>query len=284
MKITHTLYRACVRTMEYLFLLRRPASLYHSNVSFSPDSGQECIDAVTIAFNNSKIIEIHNRYVSKYLKGNVNHIVVDNSSDKNQSMLIRSICEKSGVGYIRLHKNYMHIFSGSYSHATAINWTYRHVILPRKPFGFGFIDHDIFPVTDIDLFDELKRQPLYGAQRKRNGYWYLSAIISFFRMDLMERKRFDFMPVTFSGTYLDSGGGNWKSIYSLMDEDSLRFMTEKMENYREGSNRHQDQVELFDDGRWLHTINGSYWKKIDVVKEKLISELISAYENSEKQQ
>lgn len=279
MGIKRLIFRAAVRGMEATFLMRGIKNLYHSNLNINHIKGSDrSVDVVTIAFNNAKVIELHNQYVRKYLKGDVTHIVVDNSTNREESAKIREICETQKVGYVRLHKNRMGIFSGSYSHAVAVQWAYKHIVKPRGAWGFGFIDHDIFPVCDIDISEILEKQPVYGAQRKRNGMWYLSAIISFFRTSFVNERKFDFMPITLKGTYLDSGGGNWVTLYKCLDESELRFMTNYTVNYKEGDNRHQDQLELFDEEQWVHTINGSYWKKVAVIKENIMSELISKYE------
>lgn len=278
MSIKRLLFRFLLRGMEKCFLLHGLSSLYHSGISTDSVDNNSSVVVITIAFNNSKVIALHNGYVLKNLAGNVTHIVVDNSTNMEESMRIREICENSHVGYIRLHKNRLGAFSGSYSHAAAVNWTYKHLICPMKPYAFGFIDHDIFPAKPVDIQSVICKQPVWGAQRQRGAYWYLSAIISFFRLDFVKENGFDFMPVTYHGVYLDSGGGNWPYLYSKMNVDELSFMSVRMENFREGDNRHQDQIELFDDDRWVHTINGSYWKKIDVVKEDILSDLIRQYE------
>ena len=265
-----------MRTMERAFLCRSFASLYHSNLNVAPVN--EGIDVVTIAFNNARVIELHNRYVKKYLTGNVTHIVVDNSTNMDESAKIRQICESEGTAYVRLHTNRMGIFSGSYNHATAVNWIYRHILKPRKAYGFGFIDHDIFPVRTMDFNAILHNHPFYGAKRERDGKWYLSAIISFYRMEAVRNLQFDFMPVTVDGTYLDSGGGNWLTIYERLDPRQVHFISNYTVNFQQGDNRHQDQIELFDNEQWVHTINGSYWKKVDVVKENLMEQLIGKYE------
>jgi len=261
-----------------MFLSRGIKRLYHSNISVDRIMEDDAIDVITIAYNNSKVIELHNQYVKRYLKGNVTHIIVDNSTNMEESGVIKEICEREGLGYVRLHKNRMGIFSPSYSHATAVNWSYRHILKPRGAFGFGFIDHDIFPVVPMDFASILRERPFYGAKRERNGMWYLSAIISFFSRSAVEGKKFDYMPITIDGTYLDSGGGNWPTIFKNTDKDKVWFITNYTVNYKEGDNRHQDQLELFDDEKWVHTINGSYWKKVDVVKEDMMTELIRKYE------
>ena len=281
MGIKRFFFRMAVRTMERLFLCRRPSSLKSVFLSLDKVQEPDSIDVYTIAFNNAQVIELHNRYVAKYLKGNVTHIVIDNSSDALQAEKICEVCSSTNTPYLRLHKNRMGIFSGSYSHATAVNWTYRHIVLSRQPFGFGFIDHDIFPVAPIDIASILHDKPVYGAKRVRGEAWYLSAIISFYRLDYLKGRRFDFMPVTVNGAYLDSGGSNWNNIYSTVDESDINVVSERTEPFRDGNQRHQDLIELFDDDKWVHTINGSYWKTIDVVKEDFIPDIISRFEAKE---
>lgn len=279
MRIKRIIFRVAVRTMERLFLCRRPSSLRSVFLSLDKVQEPDSVDVYTIAFNNAQVIELHNRYVAKYLKGNITHIVIDNSSDSGQAERIYKVCLSTNTPYLRLHKNRMGIFSGSYSHAAAVNWTYRHIVLSRQPFGFGFIDHDIFPVAPIDIASILHEKPVYGAKRVRGAAWYLSAIISFYRLDYLNDKRFDFMPTTVDGVYLDSGGSNWNNIYSTVDESDINVVSERTEPFRDGNQRHQDLIELFDDDKWVHTINGSYWKSIDVVKEQFIPDIISRFES-----
>ena len=74
-------------------------------------------------------------------------------------------------------------------------------------------------------------------------------------------------------------GSNWSNIYSKADASDINIVTERTEPFREGTQRHQDLIELFDDDKWVHTINGSYWKTIDVVKEDFIPDIISRFES-----
>ena len=53
-------------------------------------------------------------------------------------------------------KNHLNLIGPSYSHAAALNWTYKHVVKNRKPTYFGFIDHDLFSVKNIDVKSLLK--------------------------------------------------------------------------------------------------------------------------------
>lgn len=278
MTIKRLFFRAAVRGLEQLCLLHGPNRCAKSCLSLdSLPEGNKHSDIITVAFNNAQIIPLNVEYVKKYFRDEHTHIIADNSSDLESADLIRKFCEDNKVSYIRLPKNHLHIFSGSYNHATALNWIYKHVIRKRNPAYFGFIDHDLFPIKPISLKNLLDDQHIYGPLRQRGDYWYLSAILSFFDFNYMKDKKVDFIPVKYANDYLDTGGGNWKDIYSKMDKSAIRFCEERMDNYREGDNRHQDQVEIFDE-MWLHTINGSYWKKICVKKENILTDLISKYE------
>ncbi len=279
MTFRRLVFRTYIRLLEKLCLLHpvRKSSCYNLSLRTLPE-GNGNTDIVTVAFNNDKIIPLHIQYVSKYYKDEHTHIIADNSTDMAVSVKIRDYCREHGVSYIRLPKN---MLEASYSHATALNWVCKHVVRKRRPACFGFIDHDLFPIKEISLIDILKKQHVYGPLRLRGSkYWYLSAILCFFDFSFVNAKKIDFMPVRYDedeNSYLDTGGGNWPGIYSLMDKSKMRFCSERLENYREGDNRHQDQIEIFDDS-WLHTINGSYWKKICVEKENVIPELINKYE------
>lgn len=279
MTIRRLFFRIAVRSLEYMCLLHGPKRCPQSNLSFEclPDDNKHT-DIITIAFNNAQIIPLHVEYVEKYYRDEHTHIIADNSSDPKCAEMIRKYCNENNVCYIRLPKNHLKVFSGSYSHATALNWVYKHIVRKRKPTYFGYIDHDLFPIKPINLRELLDKQHIYGPQRKRGNYWYLSAILSFFDFHYIKDKKVDFMPVNYDDEhYLDTGGGNWLDIYSSMDDAKIHFCSERLENFREGENRHQDKLEFFDD-KWLHSINGSNWKQIAIDKESLLPDLIRQYE------
>jgi hypothetical protein len=92
--------------------------------------------------------------------------------------------------------------------------------------------------------------------------------MSFFQYDFVKDKKVDFMPVTPDKVYLDSGGGNWYGLYSQLDREQIVFPNECIEPLRDGGDRHGDSLEFFDDKLWLHTINGSCWKKVNNQSDK----------------
>lgn len=263
MTIKRILFRSVVRSMEQMYLLQGANRCTKSGLSFERlPEGNKHTDIITVAFNNAQIIPFHIEYVKKYWLDDHTHIIADNSSDQNCANLIRDYCKENGVCYIRMPKNYLNIIGGSYSHATALNWIYKHIISKRCPAFFGFTDHDLFPIKPISLIQTIQSQHIYGPIRVRGGegkYWYLSAILCFFDREYVRDKKMDFMPVNYgndNSSYLDTGGGNWLRLYSKEDQSKIVFCKERMEKIGEGNDRHNDYVEIFDDV-FLHTINGA---------------------------
>lgn len=287
------LFRTVVRLFETINRIQGPVKQCHIDLAPLPSDNNHT-DIITIAFNNDKIIPLHTRYVATNYTAPHTHIIADNSTDPRASANIEAFCQENNIAYLRLPTNKLGKIGGpSYSHATALNWCYHHIINRRKPAYFGFTDHDLFPLKPVDLRPILDRQNFYGPKRPRGNYWYLSGILSFFKYSYTRTRKVDFMPVTFHGVYLDSGGGNWNGLYREAEPSKLVFCKERLEkasdkcsdlpgfvggtadNTKE-ANRHQDLVEIFDE-LWLHTINGSYWKKIAITKEDTLPLLIERY-------
>jgi len=259
------LFRLWVRTLEFVTLIRCPRRVCHLPLTALQEKQ---VDIITIAFNNAELIEYQEKFLRKFVKDDYTHIVADNSTDAVTRDAIFQFCQTNNIAYISLPKNLLNKVGPSYSHATALNYVYHHVIRKRRPWAFGQIDHDLFPTRPISIVEKLSTQPIYGPLRHRDKWWYLSAILSFFRMDYVVNKKVDFMPVTPDSVYLDSGGGNWYDIYSRLSLSDLSFPNECIEPLRVGGDRHGDSLEYFDDKLWLHTINGSCWKKIAGEEEK----------------
>lgn len=265
MTIKRMIFRAWVRTLEYLTLAQKPKAICH--LPLSPLK-EKSLDIITVAFNIVELIQYQEQFLHRFIQDPYLHIVVDNSTDLKVREQLYQFCLENKIAYISLPKNFLNWVGGSYSHAAALNYTYKHIIQKRQPFAFGQIDHDLFPTRPISIINKLSKQPVYGPLRLRDQWWYLSAIMSFFQYDFVKDKKVDFMPVTPDKIYLDSGGGNWYSLYSQLNRERIIFPNECIEPLRDGGDRHGDSLEFFDDKLWLHTINGSCWKKINNQSEK----------------
>lgn len=274
MTIKRIIFRCAVRCLEQLTMLLKPRKVLNISLQSAEDRS---VDIVVVAFNNPELIRLQYQFLRKYLTDTYTYIVVDNSTSQQARKGIEAFCAENNIAYVSLPHNYLNVIGASYSHACALNYVYRHVIRKRKPYAFGLIDHDLFPIQKLSILEYLHNQPVYGPLRKREECWYLSAIMSFFRFDYICDKKVDFMPVTPYKTYLDSGGGNWYDIYSRLNLQEMCFPDERIEPLREGGDRHGDSLEFFDNKKWLHTINGSCWKPIEAGKEDLIRPLLNSY-------
>jgi len=272
MTIKRMLFRLAVRSMEQFTLLQKPKRICHLDTK--PISDEKHVDIITVAFNNIDLIKIQERDLKRFVRDKYCHIIVDNSSKPEVRDELYTYCKQEGIAYVSLPKNLLGVVSASYSHATAVNYVYKHFISKRRPYAFGLMDHDLFLTRPTKLTDKLVDQPIYGPLRLRDECWYLSAIMCFFRFDYIRDKRVDFMPVTPYKTYMDTGGGNWYDIYSRLDRSQIIFPNELIEPLRDGGDRHGDSLEWFDDKLWLHTINGSCWKPIAAGKDNLVRERV----------
>jgi hypothetical protein len=271
------LYRALIRLLEYLSMRRSFRSCHSSRLSIEPLQQPAC-DLITVAFNHPETIERQIHFVHRYCLGAYHYLVADNSTDRAASRAIEALCDRHQVAYIRLPKNHLTATrGGSYSHGTALNWIYRRIVRPRHPHHFGFIDHDLFPIRPVDPSALLLHQPVYGYRKERDRWWYLWAGFCFFDFDFVDGKPIDFLPAKPGTVYLDTGGGNWYSLYAGLDHHPLTFATYRFEPEGERAARREEYL----DETWMHTIDASNWEKhapeIVAQREKEIRELLEKY-------
>ena len=250
----HIIYQTLIRLLQSIFLMQPPRTVLNID-HYCTDPHRT--DIATIAYNNPIVIQKQIELVKKYIYPPYNHLVADNSSNSQTANQIKNICATQNVIYIKLPPNHLSLIGASYSHAAAINYTYRKIIAPRAPQYFGFIDHDLFPITPICIPEKLNKTQLYGRIIHRQKYWYLWSGLCFYDTTAMQSLSLDFLPVTINGTYLDSGGTNWKTIYAHMPPP--RDLIERQYRIHDnGTDYHADYIHLIDNS-WLHLINGSNW-------------------------
>ena len=240
---------------------------------------------VTIAFNNDFLIEEQIRLVKKHIiDSNYIHIVADNSSDKKKRKAIKAICTKTNIPYFGLPFNWFSKIHKlpSYSHGLAMTWVYYNLIKKIKPGIFGFIDHDIFPIKPYSLLQKMDYQDFYGRltditpDSHHRKLWFLWAGFCFYKFDSVKCLNMNFMPCKVDDVYFDSAGSNYSCLYSKYDMERLHFTAPVVEEYfREGNVHHSDLLH-FVDNDWLHTINGSNWKKVKD-KDDFLREFLKQY-------
>jgi len=236
-----------------------------------PDQDAGAVFIITTAFNNSQVIKHQARLMDKNLKDKFVHVIVDNSDKAEASERIRNICTEFSRPYIKLPQNAHG--RGSNSHALALNWCIKQLILQFKPAYFGFIDHDIYPVKKEEIISLLKKQKIYGLKQERGSTWYLWPGLCFFKFD-ESVKDFDFSPGEINGVPVDTGGKLYKNLYSKLDPENISFPAQSYENLREGNIFQSDKVEYI--GNWMHSFNGSYWMDVPD-KENELEQLINKH-------
>ena len=246
--------------------------------------GNKHIDLIVVAFNNPKFIEEQERLVRKYMTDpDYTYIVVDNSTNATARSTIRSFCHEHSIPYINIPRcirisNVSRFTGPSTSHALALNIVYRHLIKKRKPYAFGLIDHDIFPLKPFSVLDKIAHQPFYGVKRERRrthaatgspiGGWFMWPGYSFYKYAEIAPKKINFLPTILDGIFLDTGGLNYLRLYRSYDTSTMQFANEKVIRVRQSEGAkgkfdiyQTDCITMIDDKEWIHLVNGSNYHK-----------------------
>ena len=226
------------------------------------------MDLIVVTFNAPYLLPTQIRLCRKYLKGNFHLIVCDNSTDETASTEIRNICEQENVTFIRVEDRT--VPNGySNSHAIALNWIWKNIIKQRKH-DFALLDHDIFPVKEIDVNNYLKDFPVYGELRFLNyekKEWYLWPGFSFFSWNYVKNLPLNFHRYRILGFIkhksADTGSCNWKCLYSNLNLDKLKkccntpFITPEQEAGFDSAEIPYNSVRYTDNGNWIHITDGA---------------------------
>lgn len=259
--------KICKRAGNFVLALTRNKP---EDVFYAADFNEKRkLDLFVVTFNDPKLLEWQYRFMRKNLSGRDYHyIVCDNSSNKTAAEEIFSFCRTHNITCFRLPK-FLYI-GPSHSHGYALNWIYKHIIRKREN-NFAFIDHDVFPICQVDL-GEYQEKPLCGVWRNWHNYKYPWVAFSFYKYDFMCTRRVNFLPCRYKGKHLDTGGANYKAVYKDLKAAQVGESTERYIDVRTGKNFIRDKkkyknwdddvyenaVELID-GKWLHIIGGAQW-------------------------
>jgi hypothetical protein len=241
------------------------------NASVERLGSPDCLDLVTIAFNNPVVIGEQVRLLRKNLADPFEHTIADGSPDPDLSVEIRAVCADLGVPYLHLPSTRGPAPGPSMSHGRALNWVVVHYLRPREAHYFGFLDHDVFPIRRTSVISKLSDAPVWGLPQEREGRWYLWPGLSFFDARRVLHESLDFRP----GTGVDTGGRNWETLYSTMDRRDLDEPAHSHLRLREGDGPIQsDHYEAI--GDWIHTFNASHWMAVED-RDELVAELLGKF-------
>ena len=240
---------------------------------------------VTVSFDNLFLIEQHIRLVKKNITDKQYvQIIADNSTNPANRDKIKQLCIKENIVYVGLPYNFFQktMYKPSYAHGLCLTWIYHNIIGKIAPRIFGFLDHDIFPISEYNIANRLGNQDFFGRLVDRTPsdslrrLWYLWAGFCFFSYHRVKSKKMNFFPTKIDGVYLDTGGSLYKSLYKYYNLSDLSLDVPVREvSFREGNNYHADRIHFIDND-WVHTINGSNWAKVES-KDEFLKDFLSKY-------
>jgi len=225
-----------------------------------PNSNKK-IYLFSVAFNDMYLIKHQYFSLKKQLTCEHAYVVFDNSTDLDARIAIETFCVENQIQYYALPPNPFSTKSASQSHAISLNFIFYKYIKKIKPKYFAILDHDIFPIKNInyeEIFDSLEKQGIYGLRQNRKGIWYLWPGYCFFNYDKIADKKINFSPQDGG----DTGAGNWECVYKLLNDKNLTFASPSEyvnTAFNCSENIQRDCYEIIDK-RWLHIINASGWK------------------------
>lgn len=185
-----------------IFLLSRANRKYIrlSGVSESIVSADpEKLFVVVVAFNEPELIALHVAALKKFLKNPYEYFVIDNSNREDRAEAIRHYCLANKINYVRLPVNPG--LDGSLSHGLALNWVYRNIIQRFKPRLFGFMDHDLYPIDEVDIVSYLNRADAWGFITTQQPFWHFWnphlacwSGLAFYRLERFAAEQPNFLP------------------------------------------------------------------------------------------
>ena len=224
---------------------------------------------VTVAFNDPALIERQVLAIREFIPGPL-HVIADNSDDDAGAKKIEAVCTRLAVPYVRLPPSPWGPRSHGRSLGSAHNWIWHRLIRIGRPEAFGFVDHDLIPVASDDPFALLENGDLHGDKRWIDDRWFLWAGYCFFRTAFLEGKRVDFGQDWFLG--LDTGGGNWSSIYMHLSPSMLPERPIERVAIVPGVSASDCYIERR--GAWLHEVGSDNRPDLKTVKRERFFKLV----------
>ena len=227
-----------------------------------------------VAFEQPKVLSWALKACTKHLHG-WQPLVFDNSRNTKLRGEIAQVCEDFDVPYLELPYNFSR--HPNRSHGMAMTWIYHHIVRFLEPNYFGFLDHDMVLMQEIDLIKKLNNQSCYGLKKGMlPPYWNLWAGYCFYDFKEVNSLPLNYLYDFSSG--LDTGGRNWPHLYKNIDPND--FTTALMEywimNLPHGPSY---RVQLLDDA-WIHIGAVSYNQNFEK-KEEVFDKLFKMIDQGE---
>lgn len=231
------------------------------------------VDIITIAFNNLEILKIQYEFIKKNVKNNCIHIILDNSTDINISRQIAEFCNKHYIMYFKFN-----IINSDFSnsHGLAVNNVFKTINFQKEL--ILLLDHDIIPIKEIVLDDNIKDADFYGLKQINSiaNNWYLRPVLFLCKNNKEYIHKLNFLPCPGG----DPGGSCYESLFKYLSPEKILNVTDfkyyslsksidnfknnmfTLYNLNDNIQEHHSKNDLMEymDG-WLHFINTSDWCK-----------------------
>lgn len=222
---------------------------------------------VVIAFEQPKVLEWLFSLGTNNLK-DFQLMVFDNSRNVEIRGVIKDLCDEWSIPYLSLpiirsrHPNR--------SHGLAMTWVFHRIIKKIQPSNFGFLDHDMYPISPVCLMELIPpKQDFYGLLNESKDYWNLWAGYCFFKFSAVSDKPLNFLYDFSRG--VDTGGRNWPNLYQAHDKIITKFASRRAPMLTFGDNV-QSKIQLIDDV-WVHVGGVSYSNHLET-KENFHTKLV----------
>jgi len=240
------------------------------------------VDIVTVAFNNADILNIQYQFLKRNLKNAFVYHILDNSTNDGISNIIKKFCTIYEIDYIKTNTDHTDF---SISHGLAINDLLGKIVFEKEL--LLFLDHDIIPIKEINLDDNLGDSDFYGLKQINAvaNNWYLRPVLFLCKNDLKYVKALNFLPCKGA----DSGGSNYETLFKYLPEGKVTdvkdfkyySLTKSIDNFKHHvfiMHQLHDNIQQYHgdndlsecmDG-WLHFINTSDWNNKGSKMDKII--------------
>lgn len=199
---------------------------------------------ILICYNNVEFLLYQEQCFKKYCT-DYELIVIDNSSNKEQSEAIRYHSGRLRLQYLRTTAGSV---NGSDSHAFAAGLAYTK--FKDKYEILFFTDHDSFLIKKCNPAEILGGKLMAGLPQIRGDKKYFWPGCFMFRTSV--EIGWQIIPS------LDTGGGTYKAIEQHGEDACVFFNEVHVQN--PGFNKSSyNFYALINDGMWLHFVNGSNW-------------------------
>ncbi len=247
-----------------LHIARRPTFASRRFANAAPRGGasdRPLLQLFTIAFNNPTVIELQDRLLRRNVCDPYHWTVVDNSSDRRARRAIARFCNERGIAYLRVPSNPYTGRDPSRSHAEALNYVVRRCTRRLAAPVIGFLDHDVFPVRDVNITERIGSAVAYGRRRERGGTWYLWPGLLFLRWAEVDVRSLDFHPRDGG----DTGAGLFRAVYRELAPAQVVYTSDQARTLGAGEG---NRYEMFDE--WMHAVNASRWRPTARTDEQIV--------------